>query len=464
MTTTDLTITFPNKKKQRTALRLIREFTSKKAFLARSIELYRERGLTMQYRGNQRQSYFPTESAWDAFVKFVELVHESEPFASRSTASDTHRAFVHGFADMLSNGLVPETTTDLLAYLPDSFKHDMISRIERTFSKVHGVTVKSDEFVRIGHCWLGNYGNLCFDAIPETTNGYKETSLRSISNVFEADSPVIAAARNRGTSEHVKRESTYQCELALSILCVLLNLTYESAFHKLWQIRRVDKPEFGLAAQCSFSIFEGDNPPSGTGLGVSVTFRDQWFDIDIDNEIVHRWHNSMGLSICNDLVTDQFYRNMDLAGRLRNSILHFRLAARQSTPEMQMSTLWICVESVFTMDTDRVLNANLPGLLATTISSMHRDYWPNRAEDIDELKEAFSKYYGYRSRTLHHGKRGHVSRRDVQNFSLVVANLIIDVVYMIRRGVENAEELSRTSQQFVDRRGRDAQKGAQGKP
>ena len=403
----------------------------------------------MQYRGTQRLTYFPTEKAWETFVRFVELVQDSEPFASRSTLSDTHQAFVHGFADMLSDGLLPETVTDFFAYLPDPFKHAMSARAERTFSKLHGVTIKCDEFLRIGHCWLGNYGNLCFDSIPETTNGHREACLKSISNVFEANSPVIAAARNSGTSEHVKRESGYQCELALSILCVLVNLTYGSAFEKLWQIRRVDKPEFGLAAQCSFSIFERGDPPSAAQLGVSVTFRDQWFDIE--PEIVHRWHDSMGLSICNRLVTDPFYRDSDLVARLINAILHFRLAARQSTPEMQMSTLWICVESVFTMDTDQVLNANLPGLLATTISSMHRDYWPNHAKDIDELKHAFTKYYGYRSRTLHHGKRGHVSRTDVQDFSLVVASQIVDVMYMIRRGAQNAEELSKASQQFVDR-------------
>ena len=350
---------------------------------------------------------------------------------------------------MLSDHLLPDTAADFLAYLPDSFKHAMISGAERTFSKLHGVTIKPDEFLRIGHCWLGNYGNLCFDGIPETVNGYKETSLRSISDVFEADSPVIAAARNRGTSEHVKRESAYQCDLALSILCVLVNLTYGSAFDKLWQIRRVDRPEFGLAAQCSFSILECGDPPSAPQFGVSVTFRDEWFDIDA--EIVRRWHGSMGLSICNCLVTDPVYRDVDLVGRLVNAILHFRLAAGQSTPEMQMSTLWICVESLFTADTDRVLNANLPRLLATTISSMQRDYWPGRAKTVDELKRAFTKYYGYRSRTLHHGQRGHVSRVDVQDFSLVVASLIVDVMYMIRRGLQSAEELSLASQQLVDR-------------
>ena len=230
---------------------------------------------------------------------------------------------------------------------------------------------------------------------------------------------------------------------------MLVNLIYGSAFDKLWQIRRVDKPESGLGTQCSFSIYESSDPPPGPRLSTSVTFRGQWFKID--PEIVRRWHDSMGLSICNRLVTDPLYRDSDLVARLVNAILHFRLAAGQPTPEMQMSTLWICVESLFTMDTDRVRNANLPGLLATTITSMHRDYWPSRAKTLDELKRAFTKYYGYRSRTLHHGKRGHVSRRDVQDFSLVVASLIVDVMYMIRRGLQTAEELSKTSQQFVDR-------------
>ena len=449
LTPTDIRITFPDKKTQRTAARLIREFTGVRAFLRASRELYQERGLSMQYRGTERRSYFPTEKAWDAFVKFVELVQDSEPFASRSTLFDTHGAFVRGFADMLSDRLLPENASDLIAYLPDAFKEAVTSRYERTFYKLHGVTIKCDAFLRIGHCWLGTYGNVSFDGIHEEKEERTQTLLDSISNSFEAKSPIIAAGRNPGTSEHVKRESAYQCDLALSFLCVLLNLTYGSAFHKLWQIRRVDKPEFDVGSQCNFSILSSRDRTSPSQLGVSVTFREQ--SLDIDTEIVDRWHDTMGLGICNRLVTDPFSRNKDLVGRLINAILHFRLAAGQSTPEMQMSTLWICVESIFTMDTDHVLNANLPGLLATTITSMHRDYWPNSATTIDELKVAFAKYYGYRSRTLHHGKRGHVTPRNVQDFSLVVGCLIVDVIYMIDRGIQTGEDLSRRSQLFADR-------------
>ena len=450
-TPTDITITFRDKKKERTAARLIREFTGVKAFLRASRELYQERGLSMQYRGTQRRSYFPTEKAWKAFVKFVELVQDSEPFASRSTLIDTHGAFVHGFADMLSDRLLPDGASDLIAYLPDSFKDAVNSRYERTFYKLHGVTIKCDAFLRIGNCWVGTYGNVCFDGIHEAKEERTQTLLKSISNAFEAKSPIIAAGRNAGTSEHVKRESAYQCDLALSFLCVLLNLTYGSVFHKLWQIRRVDKPEFDIGSQCNFSILDSRDRASPSQLGVSVTFREQ--SLDIDTEIVRSWHDTMGLSICNLLVTDPLSRNGDLVARLINAILHFRLAARQSTPGMQMSTLWICVESIFTMDTEEVLNANLRGLLATTISSMRRDYWPNNATSIDELKGAFAKYYGYRSRTLHHGKRGHVTPRNVQDFSLVVACLIVNVIYMIDRGIQTAEDLSERSQLFADRLG-----------
>ena len=449
MTTTDLTISYPDKKTRRTTLWLIRQFTSKRAFLPTSRELYRERGLAKQYRGDGHRTYFPTEDAWDSFVKFVKNVQRADPFATRSTVNDTHQAFVKGFANMLSDGLLPETTEDFVEYLPEAFKRALVCRAERTFSKMHGVTIESDGFLRIGHCWLGNYGNVCFDAIPETENEHKETSLKAIADTFEADSVIIATELNPGTSDRVQRESAYQCELALAILAVLLNLSYKWAFSKLWQIRRVCRPESGLARHRSFSIIEDGDPPWSRGLGFSMKFQEHGFAVDGD--LVNKWHHLLGLGICNRLVTDPECGEIDLVNRLVNAMLHFRLAAGQTTPEMQMSTLWICVESFFTRDSDRVLNANLPGLLATTLSSMRQDYWPRGANGYDDLKRAFTDYYRFRSRSVHHGGRGHVPQVDVQEFSVVVASLVVDVIYAIHGGMGTANELSRASHQAIAR-------------
>ena len=97
--------------------------------------------------------------------------------------------------------------------------------------------IKSENFFRIGHSWLGNYGCLCFESIPETDNYHKKHALDAIEDVFDEDSVVVAGGRNQGTADRVKEESAYQWDLSLSILCLLLNMTYKSAFDLLWQIR-----------------------------------------------------------------------------------------------------------------------------------------------------------------------------------------------------------------------------------
>ena len=169
MPSKDISIVYANPKERRTAMRLIGEFTAERSFLPASIDLYRERGLSMQYRGTGPHSYFPTESAWRAFVEFAKLIHCAEPFVTRSTSGDTHAALVHAFADILSARLLPEIPEDFLPYLPSDFKQALVNRCERVFSKVQGISIEFDGFVQIGHCWLGEYRNLDFDVIRTAT-------------------------------------------------------------------------------------------------------------------------------------------------------------------------------------------------------------------------------------------------------------------------------------------------------
>ena len=444
----NINIDYAHPKERRSALRLIGEFAVENSILPVSRKLIRQRGLSIQYRGSGPHSYFPTEEAWRAFVDFTKLVHRAEPFASRSTFDDTHAALTHALADMLSAGLLPETPEDLVQYLPSDFKLALVGRWERAFSKAQGISIEFEGFVQIGSCWLGEYRNLDFEAIPESPNGHKEDSLQSLSECFEHDSAVIASARNPGTSDRVDLESAYQCELALSILCVLLNLSYRSAFGNLWQIRRVRRPEDGLSKELSFSIIHPGGTTPAPQIGMRMAFRERRFKVG--QKIVDMWHNSLGLGICNRLVTDPRCAEIDLFGNLVSAMLNFRLATRQSAPEMKMVTLWICVESLLTNTAENILEANLPGLLATTVASMSHDHWPDGATTLDELRRTFKRYYDYRSRAIHQGRRGHVSEVDVQEFSVVVSGLIVNVVCMIPGGVRTIGDLSHAFQRMLD--------------
>ena len=440
----ELKISFPDDKTRRTCSSYLPKFTGKKGLLTPSsteeyLQLYRDRGLSMRYIGDRSRTFFPTQAAWDAFVEFTRILHLAEPFATRSTANDTYQAAQRAFANMLSAGLLPETVEELAAYLPRSFKMELSVRVERRFSKVQGINVTDNCFFRIGQCWLGNFGDLCFDAIPETPVGHKKHALEAIGDVFDEDSAVLAAGRNLGTAKRVEEESAYQWDFALSVLCVLVNLTYQSVFDRLWQVRMLDRPEYGLGTQRSFSLIEDGKAMSKRQIGYSTKFVEPWFDIN--PSIINEWHDSLGLGILNRIGAEVACGGEDLARRVVNAILYFRLAASQSTLEMQMSALWICVESFFTVNSPEVLRANSRGLIAMVTKVLQRDHWPRGAKTSEELGYAFSKYYRGRSRTLHHGRRGHVSWRDVEEFSVVVGAVIVGVAYLIDEGVRTAEEL-----------------------
>ena len=125
-------------------------------------------------------------------------------------------------------------------------------------------------------------------------------SLEALSRVYEKNTPTIIGARIQGTSDRVRQENTFRCELALSILSVLLNMTYETSFNRLWQLRRVHRPEQGLSKQVSFSLIDRGKCESAKELGFSTKLAEQWFPID--EKVIGRWHNYLALNALNRVV------------------------------------------------------------------------------------------------------------------------------------------------------------------
>ena len=336
-------IQYANRKIRRTYQQYLGQFSGKKGLVVASGKkdlraLHKERRLSMQYRDDKNITCFPTQTGWNAFVEFTRLIHQVEPFASRFTAADTFEAFQRAFANMLSDGLLPCSPDELVAYFPDSYRAELSSKAHRSFSSVHGLKVEGDLFLRIGHCWIGKYGSLCFDEIPETAAHQKKYALEVIGDVFDETTTVVAGGRNVGTARRAIEESAYQWELSLSILCLLLNMTYKSSFDRLWQIRILERPEYGVAPHRSFSIVDkGCDTSLKRELSFRIVYLNQPFDIG--REALGVWHDSLGLDIFNRLVTEAEYHDVELVGRLTNAVLYFRQAANQSTPEMQISTL-----------------------------------------------------------------------------------------------------------------------------
>ena len=428
------TVNFPDKKTYRKCIYQLRLFARKKALIfPSSIEdhrdLLKERGLAKQYRADDGKTYYPTIAGWDDFLQFCNTLHLAEPFASRATQNDTFQAAARAFANMLSDKLLPTELDDILEYFPKTFTSALTARVERRFCKLQGVNISGDMLFAVGHCWIGNYETLNLDTTFDIEADFRKTIIDTLDDTFERNSAFISGSNVPGTADRVKDETAFQWDLALSTMCLFLNLTYKSAFDLLWQVRILDKPEAGFSKQNEFSIIEEGVLERKRWLSISTRFLGQWFDLD--KEKIDVWHEHLGLNIINGLISHERYRNNKMANKMVSALVYFRQAANQSTPEMQMSTLWVAVEVFFTGSNEDIIKANVEKLVHVTVQTLDGAYWPNKATSVEELTKTFRRYYSYRSSTLHHGKRGHVSARDVQEFSQVVGAVILGAAFTI---------------------------------
>mgnify|MGYP005842570297 CR=1 FL=1 len=448
---TGLDIHFRENKQKRKANWLLRRFASERALVVpetpeKHMNLFRQRGLGRQYRSGDGKVFFPTDAGWEAFRHFVDTMYVAEPFFSKATRNDVHQAYLTAFADMIASGVLPDCYDELSEYLPRAFVDSFGPRGEAIFHKLNGVNVKGDVFLRVGETWVGTFGNLSFEELSGVKDEYRLETIKALRSSFSDETAVISGGMIYATSDRTKREDSYRCEIALGVLDLMFNMSYLNSFGRLWAIRRVERPEQGVEKQFSFGFLRR-NQVKGPELTLSTRFTEQVFELDI--RLTERWHDSLLLSEINRIAALERDARTELQNKLLNAIIYFHQAAHQSTPETQISMLWVCVESVLTIGSERVLETNIPSLVAVTAWSLHKDFWPSEVENREQLEAILKKYYRGRSRTFHHGSIGHVTHSEVQEFSIVVSNLLVALAHLGALGYGTTSSVRESSQRYL---------------
>lgn len=445
-------IFFQSSKERRKANWLVKQFARVNGLVIPEnseayIKLLKQRGLTKQYNSDDGKVFFPTDSAWDAFLQFVDLIYNAEPFVSKAISDDIFQAYSKALANMISKNLLPENYEDISEYLPQKFLNSLSSHSEIIFHKLSGVSVQVEGFLRIGNSWIGGFGNVSFCAYENIDKEHDEKVFGMLNKNYNLDDSIVSGGMLYATSRRIKQEDKFRCELGLGLLSILLNMTYQYAFSRLSNIRRIEKAEQGISKQFTFG-FAANEKSVSRGLTVSTRFMEQAFEVDY--EVLEYWHDSFLLGDINRIVTMKCSLRSELEGKVINAIMYFRQASQQSIPEMQIATLWVCVESLLTVGNEGVLETNLPSLLAITVWSLPQEKWPGSSEKKEQLEKIFKKHYKNRSKTFHHGTIGHVTSSEVQQFSIVVSNLVVSIVYLIGVGYKTTAGLLEASKTFLN--------------
>ena len=310
--------------------------------------------------------------------------------------------------------------------------------------KLNGVEFDGAAYYRIGYCWIGQFGSINFDCLSDTYRESSEKWLESIEKVYESSGCVLLSNSTQGTSDYVQQEAVYHFEISVSALCVMLNMSYENAFHRLWGVRSMHRPEQGYSKHFSFSFISDSDDDDGLSLGVRTQSMGQWFNINA--EILDRWYQQFGLSLINQLISSDSSERTDLHLRWINALFYFRQAATQQNSRNAKSQRYGSASKRFILPIiTRFSTPSFRDSWPPRHGQCPWNFWPKKSQTLSELEAVFKKYYGFRSRTFHHGRRGHVTDIDVQEFSSVVSNLIVAIAHLIGGGISTADELLQRS-------------------
>lgn len=100
--------------------------------------------------------------------------------------------------------------------------------------------------------------------------------------------------------------------------------------------------------------------------------------------------------------------------------------------------LWSCLECFFTLGEDEITEKNARGISSLLI---YGGYYHEQYRDYEVLKKKIKKFYGFRSKVVHHAEYTHIEEHLLLEFSYIVAWSIITMVSLIDRGYTQLSEI-----------------------
>lgn len=403
--------------------------------------LVRERKFgAMAFGGISDSLFFPTEHGWSKFCDYVDKIASAEPFASRCTRSDVRSAFSQAMGNLLRDGLLPDCTLDLLQSAPPDFIQYATTRSEQRFYGIGGIEVTSDIAVHVAECWISKFEDIAIADLLRNDEDFKSHAMEALGSVFSNKSPVLICPRRYGSPEKVRSLAITQSDLAISALAVMFRLTYQHVFENLGRLCRIDSPYQGLKKHVDFHVSRDDGETARFGIGTQYGRQ----PLALNGKAVERWHQELSLTRLNQIARTPETSQTELERRIVRALLYFRHATQTDSIELQVATLWTPVESFFTLGAEpgTMSQNSIACLSAVTHQTAVRAGWPGwtglRPKD---LRKKFTKLYGHRSRSYHHGELGHVSQQDVEHLSVAVAALIVVMIDLSSKGFTNAKDV-----------------------
>jgi hypothetical protein len=231
-------------------------------------------------------------------------------------------------------------------------------------------------------------------------------------------------------SPYKARESfQHKTILAVGILGIYGSILYKG---QIWQTRV-------NATISSFDNRKTATSISWVGTGENLSYSRSWGpeqDLPFTAESLAYLKETCFLEQMGALIDNPRPSELDIS--ILKSIYWFSEVYKDRNPIMQFTKLWVCAESFFSGDKEKIVSSNVKGITAILLFAGFNVITPEQSKTT---KKRIEDLYDLRSRALHQATFHEISNKDLCELSHWIAWVIISMVALSQKGYKTNRQV-----------------------
>ena len=371
----------------------------------------------IKYQGN---SLFLSSHGIDGLTKIRDLIKHETSICNDILPDEISGFILENLEFWLSKNLQPNG------------EEFMVEFIRLAYKKVQNFKF----LVPITGMDLKNLNELSFGAISiqrpdiEFFQKFQFGELLNEKLIYEQLSDSLWLTGCANGSPYKARESfQHKTILAVGILGIYGSILYKG---QIWQTRV-------NATISSFDNRKTATSISWVGTGENLSYSRSWGpeqDLPFTAESLAYLKETCFLEQMGALIDNPQPSELDIS--ILRSIYWFSEAYKDRNPIMQFTKLWVCAESFFSGDREKIVSSNVKGITAILLFAGFNVITPEQSR---KTKKRIEDLYDLRSRALHQATFHEISNKDLCELSHWIAWVIISMVALSQKGYKTNRQV-----------------------
>lgn len=365
-----------------------------------------------------------------ALRRICDIIHQTKKYNDMLNYDDIFHEVTSEFGRWLSDGLIPDAA---------EFINPLDTLLSRKIDNYTFVCrVDGLSLIEIGSIVIGNKEIKKYDhKVVSGISGVSDIASDAIKE--EYSNSLVIVGTERGSSSVAQEKFYHNAELSLSVLRLYSCAIYTSAIHRT-NIRMINN--------CANAY----GPASSVGWkGSKKTFYylrhyKSTQDLKLDSELLNRLSSECFFEKLAHLI-DKQERN-ELEEAIVKSLFWIGEAQKDFSHSSAWIKLWSCVESFFTAGAKEITEQNARGISSILV---YGGYSHEKYGDYEQLKRKIKNYYRLRNRVVHYAEYVHIDDILLEEFSFIVAWVIITMVSLSDRGYAKLADVQKEADKLDQR-------------